>query len=365
MKRREDMKVKKQLLTLKAYVPGKSSEEVRKEYGLEKIVKLASNENPYGSSPTVLEAISTAIPSFAIYPDGAAVELRETVARYVGVNEDQLLFSSGLDELIQIISRAILSPETNAIMAEETFSQYKHHAVIENAEIREVPLKDGTHDLDGMASKIDGNTRVIWICNPNNPTGTYVGKKDLEQFLSRVPSHVLVVLDEAYYEYAIADDYPQTIELLKQYENLLVLRTFSKAFGLAAFRIGYGIGSSAFIKQLEIARLPFNTSVLAQTAAIAALQDLEFVRYSVKKNREEIKKFYDFFDQHQITFYPSQTNFIYINIPGKSSEEVFQHLLERGFIVRAFPKGVRITVGREQENKELLEQIEKMILVKQ
>ncbi|MEK3886076.1 histidinol-phosphate transaminase [Bacillus sp. FSL K6-3431] len=358
------MKVKKQLLTLDAYVPGKSSEEVRKEFGLNKIVKLASNENPYGSSPAVLEAISTAIPSFAIYPDGAAIELRERVAYHVGVNENQLLFSSGLDELIQIISRAILSSDTNTIMAQGTFPQYKHHAVIENAEIREVALKNGLHDLDEMAKRIDENTKIIWICNPNNPTGTYVNQMDLEQFLARVPADVLVVLDEAYYEYAIAEDYPQTIPLLKQYENLLVLRTFSKAYGLAAFRIGYGMGSAAFIKQLEVTRLPFNTSVLAQTAAIAALQDLAFVEDSIDKNSEEKQRFYHFFDQHQIVYYPSQTNFIYLNIPGKSSGEVFQFLLEKGFIIRPFPEGVRITIGTEQENKELLQHIEQMIAVK-
>lgn len=357
-----NVKVKPQLLSLKAYAPGKSSEEVQREYGLEKIVKLASNENPYGTSPRVSEAISE-IDDFAIYPDGAAAALRTAVAKYTGVKEDQLIFSSGLDELIQIISKALLDENSNTVMASGTFPQYRHNAVVQNAEIREVPLQDGCHDLQAMANEIDDKTRVVWICNPNNPTGTYVNDKELEQFLQSVPSHVLVVMDEAYYEYATAEDYPETIPLLGRYDNLMVLRTFSKAFGLAAFRIGYGIGAASFIKQLEVVRLPFNTSMLAQKAAIAALKDLDFVEKSVSLNALELQKFYGICKRHEIDYYPSQGNFIFISIPGKESVEVFQYLLERGFTVRPFPNGVRITIGTKEENSELFELIEKMVLV--
>ncbi|MBS4222154.1 histidinol-phosphate transaminase [Lederbergia citrea] len=353
------MKVKEQLLTLNAYVPGKTSEEVKKEYGLDKIVKLASNENPYGCSPTVLEAI-TKIPTFAIYPDGAASELREYVAKHLGVEENQLIFSSGLDELIQMISRAILAPGSNTVMAQNTFPQYRHHAVIENAEVREVPLKAGCHDLNEMQNRMDENTKIVWICNPNNPTGTYVNKEELERFLANISKQVLVVLDEAYYEYVTAQDYPQTIPLLDQFENLLILRTFSKAYGLAAFRIGYGIGSASLIKQLEVARLPFNTSALAQTAGIAALHDPEFVEESIIRNANELEKYYRFFDENNISYYPSQGNFVFVNIPGKTPQEVFQYLLEKGWIVRAFPNGVRITIGTEQENDELIKLLEKI-----
>ncbi|MBW8349039.1 histidinol-phosphate transaminase [Bacillus sp. IITD106] len=358
------MKVKEQLLTLKPYIPGKTTEEVKREYNLDKIVKLASNENPYGCSPKVLEAITTKIPSFAIYPDGAATELREKVADYIGVNGDQLIFSSGLDELIQYLIRAMLSPGTNTVMAKETFPQYRHHAIIENAELREVPLKDGRHDLEEMANQIDEQTKIVWICNPNNPTGTYVNQTELEEFLNKVPSHVLVVLDEAYFEYATNSDYPKTIPLLNNFENLLIMRTFSKAFGLAGFRIGYGIGAPTLIKQLEVARLPFNTSALAQTSAIAALEDKEFVEKTVAVNKKELEKYYQFFDEHQISYYPSQGNFIFINIPGVSSAEIFQRLLERGWIVRAFPNGVRITVGKEEENEQLMKLLAEITTVK-
>ncbi len=356
-----NVKVRPQLLTLKAYTPGKSSQEVQREYNLEKVVKLASNENPYGTSSLVKEAIS--FDNFAIYPDGASTDLRKEVAEYTGVKEDQLIFSSGLDELIEMISKALLDENFNTVMASGTFPQYRHNAVIQNAEIREVPLKNGRHDLPAMAKKIDDKTQVVWICNPNNPTGTYVDDKELEQFLQSIPSHVLVVMDEAYYEYVTAEDYPETIPLLDQYDNLMVLRTFSKAFGLASFRVGYGIGAASFIQQLEVARLPFNTSVLAQKAALAALKDLDFVEKSVSLNAIERQKYYEFCKQHQIDYYPSQGNFIFISIPGKESAEVFQYLLERGYTVRPFPNGVRITVGTKEENEELFELIEKIVLI--
>ena len=360
----EVVKVNPELLTLKAYSPGKSSEEVKREYGLTKIVKLASNENPYGSSPLVRKAISS-LESFAVYPDGAAITLREEVAKFLRVDENQLIFSSGLDELIQMISRAMLSEGANTVMADATFPQYRHHAVIQKAEVREVPLKDGCHDLNAMAAKIDDRTQVVWICNPNNPTGTYVNSEELHEFLQNVPPHVLVVLDEAYYEYAVAEDFPDTIPLLDRYKNLLILRTFSKAYGLAAFRIGYGIADAQLVKQLDVARLPFNTSVLAQTAAIAALQDQAFVEKCVSENKDELQKFYDVCKRNGFEYYPSQGNFIFIRIPGKESAEVFQYLLERGFLVRPFPNGIRITIGTKEQNEELFQLLEKMMLVTQ
>ncbi|MFD1707196.1 histidinol-phosphate transaminase [Siminovitchia sediminis] len=356
------MKVRPQLLSLNAYAPGKSSEEVRREYGLDQIVKLASNENPYGSSSLVREAISN-IKDFAVYPDGAAAELRKKVAQYVGVNENQLIFSSGLDEMIQIISRALLDEHSNVVLSAGSFSQYRHNAVVQNAEIREVPLKNGRFDLTAMAEQMDEKTQLVWICNPNNPTGTYVTDKELDAFLQVVPPHVLVAMDEAYYEYVTADDYPDTIPLLDRYENLIVMRTFSKAFGLAAFRIGYAIGAPSFIQQLEVVRLPFNTSVLAQTAAVAALKDIDFVESSAAANSRELQKYYEFCRLHNIDFYPSQANFIFMSFPGKKSEAIFQYLLERGYTVRPFPNGIRVTVGTEEQNKELFNILEKMVLV--
>lgn len=222
------MRVKEQLLTLRAYVPGKNIEEVKREYGLSKIVKLASNENPFGCSARVTEALTSLASQYALYPDGHAFELRTQVAKHLGVKAEQLLFGSGLDEVIQMISRALLHEGTNVVMANPTFSQYHHHAVIEGAEVREVPLKDGVHDLDAMLQQVDDQTKIVWICNPNNPTGTYVEKQKLLSFLESVPKSALVIMDEAYYEYAGAKTIRKHYHFLKSMKILWYYVRFQK-----------------------------------------------------------------------------------------------------------------------------------------
>lgn len=353
------MQVKEQLLKLKPYQPGKPIEEVKKEFNLTKVVKLASNENPYGCSKKAKQAILDELDQLAIYPDGYSALLRTHVAKHVGVNEAELIFGNGSDEVVQIICRALLNPQTNTVMATPTFPQYKHNAVIEGAEIREVPLVNGDHDLDAMLSQIDENTTVLWVCTPNNPTGTYVKKQALIEFLSNVPKHVLVVVDEAYYEYVVAEDYPQTVPLLRDYPNLMILRTFSKAYGLAALRVGYGIANADLIQKIEPAREPFNTSRVAQAAAIAALEDPEFITECINKNKQGLKQFYQFCEQLKLDYYPSEGNFILIDFK-RDSDEVFQALLKKGYIVRSgnalgFPTHLRITIGTEQQNEEIIE----------
>ncbi|SFA46230.1 histidinol-phosphate aminotransferase [Parageobacillus thermantarcticus] len=363
------MEIKAQLRGLPPYQPGKSVEEVKRQYGLTDIIKLASNENPYGCSPAAKEAIMKQLDRLAIYPDGYARLLREKVAAHLGVKETQLIFGNGSDEVVQIICRAFLSPNTNTVMAAPTFPQYRHNAVIEGAEVREIPLVDGRHDLEAMLNAIDEQTRVVWICNPNNPTGTYVNERELTSFLERVPRHVLVVLDEAYYEYATADDYPQTVPLLRQYENLMILRTFSKAYGLAALRVGYGIASETIVRDIEPAREPFNTSSIAQAAAVAALDDQAFIRDCVEKNKQGLQTFYRFCEENGLRYYPSQTNFVLIDF-GIEGNEVFQYLLERGIIVRSgnalgFPTAVRITVGTREQNERVIAALTQMLKEKQ
>jgi histidinol-phosphate aminotransferase len=352
------MRWKKQLLTLTPYQPGKSIESVKKQYNLDEIVKLASNENPFGCSKHVLSALQNSQPGFAIYPDGYMTNLRESVASFLKVNQDELIFGNGSDNIIQIISRSLLHPGANTVMATPSFSQYKHNAVIEGAEIREIPLLNGEHDLDKMAEAIDEKTNVVWVCSPNNPTGTYVTESKLLAFLEKVPSHVLVVLDEAYYEYVAADDYYDSIELTRSYPNLIVLRTFSKIYGLASLRVGYGVANKSIVQALEPAREPFNVNSFGQVAAIAALQDQEFVQHCKEKNQQGLIQFYDFCKQHDLEFYPSQTNFILIDINADANEG-FQFLLEKGFIVRSgkalgFPTSLRITVGSREQNEGVL-----------
>lgn len=359
------MQVKSQLVSLKPYEPGKPIDEVKRELGLEKVVKMASNENPFGCSEKAKEAIQQSLNQLHIYPDGYAYDLKVKLAKHLNVKKEQIILGNGSDEVILILCRALLSPEKNTVMAHPTFSQYKHNAIIEGAQIREVPLIDGEHDLDGMLKQIDENTAIVWVCNPNNPSGNYIDKERFLAFLKQVPENVLVVSDEAYYEYVVAEDYPDTISLLDEYPNLVVLRTFSKAYGLSSLRVGYGIGNETFIRSLDPARPPFNTTTLSQAAAAAALDDQTFIEESRRKNREGIEQFYDFCEKYQLKYYPTQTNFILIEF-NQSGDEIFQYLLKRGFIVRSgaalgFPNAVRITVGTKEENEEIIHHLTEML----
>jgi histidinol-phosphate aminotransferase len=363
------LKLKKQLYSLKPYQPGKSIEEVKKQFNLEEIIKLASNENPFGCSSSVLEAIQNSIKPYSLYPDGYATSLRDTLAEYLHVSPSKLIIGSGSDELIRIISRALLDSNSNTVMATPTFPQYKHNAIIENAEIREVPLTNGEHDLQAMLEKIDERTSVVWICSPNNPTGNYINEKQLISFLDQIPSHVIAVLDEAYYEYVDANDYYDAIQLLNRYNNLIVLRTFSKIYGLAGFRLGYGVGSEELIMGLEPAREPFNVNTLAQIAGAAALKDQEFVENCKRANRESLQLFYHFCDEYNLHYYPTQGNFILIdfNVDG---DELFQYLQERGFIVRSgkglgFPTSVRISMGLMEQNEAIIQHLKQFLIQKE
>jgi histidinol-phosphate aminotransferase len=364
------MEIKNQLISLSPYQPGKPIEDVKKEYGLEKITKLASNENPFGCSPHVKEAIQKSIEKLAVYPDGYASDLREALASHLKVQPTQLIFGNGSDEVLQIICRALLGPETNTVMATPTFPQYKHNATIEGAEIREVSLKNGEHDLESMLSKIDENTKVVWICSPNNPTGNYIPKDQLMAFINKVPKTTLIVVDEAYYEYVVADDFLDVLSVIEQYPNIMVLRTFSKIYGLASLRIGYGIGNAEFIKKIEPVREPFNTSRFAQVAAIAAIQDQDFVNQCKNNNREGLQQFEEFCERNQLSYYPSQGNFILIDFKDLQGNEVFQYLLERGFIVRAgnalgFPTCIRVTIGLKEDNEAIISLLAEMLKLKE
>lgn len=363
------MKWKEQLLTLAPYEPGKPIEEVQKEFNLDRVVKLASNENPFGCSKHALQALKNIDSELALYPDGNATFLREIVAEKYNLEPNQLIFGNGSDNLIQMISRALLSNETNTVMAKPTFSQYKHNAIIEGTEIREVPLtNDGLHDLDAMLAAIDEKTTVVWLCSPNNPTGTYIRDGEIQKFLRSVPKNCLVVLDEAYYEYVVAEDYYDALELVKEFDNLIVLRTFSKIYGLASIRVGYGIANKDIIRTLEPTREPFNTNRLSHTIAAAAIKDDDFVNKCRQANKEGLKQFYEFCEKHNLHYFESQGNFILIDFE-EDGNKLFQAMLEKGFIIRSgvplgFPTSVRITVGSEEENASVIAALEQYLLEK-
>lgn len=359
------MKFKKQIEGLKAYQPGKTTDEVKRIFNLDKVIKLASNENPYGASPKIKEYLNNAYINYAIYPDGYATKLRHAVANHLNVSEKQLLFGNGSDENILIVSRAILQPGLNTVMASITFGQYKHNAVVEGAEVREVPLKNGEHDLDKMYEAIDENTAIVWICNPNNPTGTLTPSDNIKAFIEKIPSDVLVVLDEAYTEYITDDTYEDSIGLIEKHPNVLIMRTFSKAYGLASFRIGYAIGSEEVISQLEPTREPFNNTALSQEVAIIGLEDQSFIEECKTKNNAGKKQYEAYCEKRNLDFYPSHTNFILMEVKA-DSDVVFQGLMKRGFIVRSgnalgIPGYLRITIGTEQQNTELLEKLDEVL----
>ncbi|QQE72745.1 histidinol-phosphate transaminase [Brevibacillus composti] len=360
------MRPKQRILSAPVYQPGKPIDDVKREFGLTEVIKLASNENPLGCSPKAKEAIRAQLDSLALYPDGASLQLRWDLADFLGVKPEQLIFGNGSDEIILMISRAYLEVGTNTVMATPSFSQYRSNAMVEGAELIEIPLKDGVHDLEAMAAAINDQTRVVWVCNPNNPSGTIVTAEQLSSFLKKVPQDVLVVMDEAYYEYVVDEEYPQTIPLLAQYPNLIILRTFSKIYGLASLRVGYGIASEELISQLDHVREPFNTGSLGQAAARAALQDQDFVKACCQQNREGIKQFTDRFDEWGLSYYPSQTNFILVNL-NLDSDEVFGKLLQQGIIVRSgralgFPGYQRITVGTREQNEKVLQALSNILV---
>ncbi|MGG2091885.1 histidinol-phosphate transaminase [Bacillus sp. S13(2024)] len=343
------MKVKEQLATLQPYKPGKSAKQMQEDYGVHSFVKLASNENPFGCSPLVIEGLQEEWNEHALYPDGGAIELRQTIAEKLHVKKEEILCGSGLDEVIQIISRTLLCQGDNVVTAGETFPQYRHHAIIEGCKVKEVPLQDGVYNLDEIASVMDEKTKIVWICNPNNPTGTYVNDRKLREFMKKVHKETLVVIDEAYYEYVTASDFPDTISLLKEYRNLLILRTFSKAYGLAAFRVGYAIGNETIIEKLNVVRLPFNVSSLAQKATVLAWNDESFLQKTIRANREGLEQYESFCKKNEIPFYSSQTNFIFIPLEG--AQTVYELCAHAGYIIRPFLNGVRITIGTSEQNE--------------
>jgi histidinol-phosphate aminotransferase len=358
------MQPKANIVHLPVYQPGKPVEDVQRELGLTEVIKLASNENPYGPSEKAKAAIMEELSHTNIYPDGASVELTAALAAKLGVGADQIIFGTGSSEVILMIARAFLSPGDETILADETFPQYKHNAEIENANVIEVPLKDGKHDLPAMLARITDKTKIVWICNPNNPTGTIVEHGELTAFLDQVPASVMVVLDEAYGEYIDDPSYSDGVRLLNQYPNLVVLRTFSKIYGLAALRIGYGVGRAEVIRSINQVREPFNTTRMAQAAAKAALADEAHMIDCRENNRAGLDYLQNELSRLGLTYFPSFGNFIMADV-RRPSTAVFEALLRKGFITRSrwthYPNHIRISVGTAEQNRKLISALEEVL----
>ena len=361
------MKPKARIMHLPVYQPGKPIDEVKKELGLTDVIKLASNENPLGCSPKAKEAIINHLEQTNIYPDGASVELTAAIATKFGLKSDQIVFGAGSDEVILMIARAYLSPGDETIMADRTFPQYKHNALVEGATVIEVPLKHGTHDLQAMLQQVTDKTKVIWVCNPNNPTSTIVTHAEVEDFLKRVPSTVLVVLDEAYAEYITTDIYPDGLALLQQHPNVILLRTFSKAYGLASLRIGYGMGRAEVIRSINQVREPFNTTGFAQVAALAALLDEPFLQHCRQANAAGLTYLTENFRRLGLSYFPAYGNFVLVDTQ-RDAKQMYESLLRKGIIVRGghtasigFPTMIRVTVGTEQQNQAFIKAFEEVL----
>ncbi|HZG55114.1 histidinol-phosphate transaminase [Paenibacillus sp.] len=361
------MQPKARITHLPVYQPGKPVDEVKRELGLTKVTKLASNENPFGCSPKAKEAIVAIAEQANIYPDGASVLLKDAVAALYGVDPEQIVFGAGSDEVILMIARAFLSPGDETIMADRTFPQYRHNAEVEGATVVEVPLKDGTHDLEAMLAAVTDRTKIVWVCNPNNPTSTIVTADEVESFLERIPSSVMVVLDEAYVEYVVDPRFPNALELIKRYPNVVTLRTFSKAYGLAGLRIGYGIGRAELIRSINQVREPFNTTSFAQAAALAAVQDQAFIASCREANAAGIVYLREQFDRLGLKSFPAHGNFVLVDC-ARDAKTVYEELLKKGVIVRGghtasigFPTAIRVTVGSAEQNKEFVEALEAVL----
>jgi histidinol-phosphate aminotransferase len=353
-------------LTLTPYVPGKPISETERELGIRGVVKLASNENPYGPSPKAVAAIERALSSLHDYPDGGAFYLKQALAKRHGVGLESLIVGNGTNELLEILLRTCLRPGENTVYAAPSFIVYKLVPLAMGIEVRDVPLTAGLkYDLPAMARAVDERTKLVIIGNPNNPTGTYVTKKDLDAFLAAIPDSVIVVLDEAYFEYVTAADYPDGMTYVNKRERLMVLRTFSKCYGLAGLRIGFGVAEPKLIDFLNRGRQPFNTNSLGQVGALAALDDGEHVAMSVERTRHEMARLVPALRRMGLTVYDSQANFVLVDF-ARDADAIFKKLLGEGVIVRpmgpyGLPKAARITIGTPPQNDKLLAALTKVL----
>lgn len=349
---------------LAPYQPGKPIDELQREYGLSKIVKLASNENPLGPCPKAIAAIKSELSELARYPDGNGFTLKKKLSENLQVRLNQITLGNGSNDLLEFAARTFAQAGDEIIFSRHAFAVYPIVTQAIGAKAVVVPAKNWGHDLEAMLAAITGRTRVIFIANPNNPTGTWLGETELADFLANAPERVIVVLDEAYFEYAVnpsmgAEGYPDGMKLLAKYNNLIVSRTFSKAYGLAGLRMGYAVSSPAIADLLNRVRQPFNVNSLALVAACAALDDQDHIEKSVELNVKGMVALKTAFNKMKLEFIPSVGNFICVDV-GKNAAPVYLALLKKGVIVRPvanyeMPNHLRVTIGTRQENEMFLQ----------
>ena len=345
------------ITALKPYQPGKPIEELERELGLSNIIKLTSNENPLGPSKSALNAIVQASKELTRYPDGNGFSLKAELAKHVQLTSDQITLGNGSNDVLELLARTFVSSNDEVIFSQYAFAVYPLVTQAIGAKAVIAPASDFGHDLDAMTTLISEKTKLIFIANPNNPTGTALAPKQVETFLKQVPESVIVVLDEAYVEYTTQQF--NTVAWLAGYPNLVITRTFSKAYGLAALRVGYSLSSPEIADCLNRIRQPFNVNSLALVAAVAALADKDYVEQSRQLNEAGLKQYVTGFEQLGLTYIPSKGNFITVDVK-RNADSIYQSLLQQGVIVRpianyGLPQHLRISVGLGEENQRCLD----------
>lgn len=356
--------VRKHILKIDPYEAGKPIEEIKRQLGLKEVIKIASNENPLGPSPKALAAIKKNLASINRYPDSQGFYLKRKLAKFLNVEPTNIVLGNGSDELIDIIIKTFVEEDEHIITADFTFLEYKIISHVKGRTVITVPLKYFKYDLDAIREKVDKKTKIIFISNPNNPTGTYVTKYEIEEFIRGLPESVLLVLDEAYDTFIDVDDFPNSLSYIRN-KNVVVLKTFSKAYGLAGLRVGYAVARPEFASYMEIARQPFNVNLLAQVAAIAALDDKKFLRKTRNTILEGKNYLYDCLNKLGIAYVPSVANFILIDV-GRDGLGLFKEMLKFGVIVRdmkqyGLKNFIRVTIGTKKENERFIKVLKKIL----
>jgi histidinol-phosphate aminotransferase len=363
---KNNVKPQSGLTHINPYVPGKPIEDVQREYGLTDVIKLASNENPGGPSKKALVALKDALSHLNFYPDGQSYHLRHALAQYLEVQPEQVIVANGADGVILQTCMAYLDQDDEVVVSESSFPVYDLFTLAMRARLVKTPLKNYGLDLPAMAAAITPRTKLIFVCNPNNPTGTIVTASEVEAFMEKVPDHVLVIFDEAYYEYVDSQEYPDSLRYIREGRtNVLVMRTYSKIFGLAGIRLGYAIGAPELLEPLYKIKEPFSVNALAQAAGIAALEDHECLEASVEHNCAGRDYLYAQFDRLGLFYVRSHTNFILVKV-GEKACDIVEELLKRGVIIRPcsaydLPDFLRITLGTPEQNARLVASLEQAL----
>jgi histidinol-phosphate aminotransferase len=356
---------RKGILNLEPYIPGKPIEEVKRELGLKEIIKLASNETSIGPSPLAIEAIKKEVQHINLYPEATSRLLREKLACKLKVDKEMIIVGNGADDIIDLIGMAFINEGDEALTGETTFPAYETALKIMGGKLILIKLKDFRFDLEEIAQRVNNKTKIIFLCNPNNPTGTIVTKEEVNSFMNKIPEDVIVVFDEAYYDYVEDKEYPESLSYVLEGRNVIILRTFSKIAGIAGIRIGYGIAKQELIGYLRRVVNPFTTNRLAQVAALASLDDEDHYKKVLQSNQEGKKYLYESLNKLGIFYLPTETNFIFIDLK-EDSDIVFEKLLTKGVIIRpgkmyGCPTFIRVTIGTNYENEKFILALKEVI----